>query len=149
MAQEINPASKKMSFLTNKKIKLLAKNSELQTFQITEGKNWVFQYQYIAADVAEIADDEFTESIFIEIPQSNDKHFYKKLGLKKQKAIYLKSCYCPDAGPLQIEKGSIKAKKLNENTWFVKIQFVIPTKSDGQNNSITKKIEGNFTFIKP
>jgi hypothetical protein len=144
----INPASTSATWFQHRELKLLDKSKNLQYYQITKGQNWVFQYTYKAADIAEIADDEFSESIFIEIPQNKDKHFSKKLGLKKQKAIFLKSCYCLDAGPVQIKKGSIKAKKINDKTWHVIIKIKVPD-FDAKQQTKFKKIETDFILQEP
>jgi hypothetical protein len=142
----INPASTSTIWFQNRNLKLLDKSKQLQYYQITKGQNWVFQYTYKAADIAEITDDEFSESVIFELTQTSRNKIKQKIAKTKHAFIYLKSCYCPDAGPMQILKGSIKAKKLNQHTWHVKIQFELPSKSD---RNRTKKIEGNFTFVQP
>lgn len=147
-AQEsgIKPARTNTSWFQNKTIKLHSKQGHLQPYQVTNGNNWVFQYTYQAAEQTEIADDEFSETVVFELTPTHRKKINQKIAKTKHAFIYLKSCYCLDAGPLAIQKGLIKGYKLNANTWHFELTIEVPNSNDATSPRKLKQIKGDFKF---
>ena len=145
-AQElsIQPASTNSFWYQNKTIQLLEKQRQLQPYKISQGNNWVFQYTYKAADLPEIADDEFAETVVFELNPTSKNKIKQKISKTKHAFIYLKSCYCKDAGPIEIKKGTIKGYKLNPNTWHFELTLEIPNLTDVATPRKLKHIKGNF-----
>lgn len=146
LAQEltIKPASTTMYWKQNKTIQLLQKQGLLQPYQVTSGNNWVFQYTYQAADLPEIADDEFSETVVFELTPTSRNKIKQKIAKTKHAFIYLKSCYCKDAGPIEIKKGTIKGYKLNPNTWHFELTLELPNLTDETSPRKLKHIKGDF-----
>ncbi len=145
-AQEsgIKPASISTIWYSNKTIHLQPKQGQLQPYQLQRGNNWVFQYTYKAADIVEIADDEFSETIVLAIKPTKLKKINQKISATKNTVIYLKSCFCRDAGPVSVLKGKIKGYQLDEQTWHLEITLKMPTVNQIQPAQKFKKIKGDF-----
>jgi len=140
----INPGSTSATWFQHRELKLLDKSKNLQYYQITKGQNWVFQYTYKAADIAEIADDEFSETVIFELTPTSRNKIKQKIAKTKHPFIYLKSCYCKDAGPIEIKKGTIKGYKLNPNTWHFELTLEVPNLTDVATPRKLKHIKGDF-----
>ncbi len=146
LAQEltIKPASTISYWKQKKTIKLQEKQGQLQPYQVLKGNNWVFQYTYNAADLPEIADDEFAETVVFELTPTSKNKIKQKISKTKHAFIYLKSCYCKDAGPIEIKKGTIKGYKLNPNTWHFELTLEVPNLTDVATPRKLKHIKGDF-----
>lgn len=118
-----NPESKKAFFMLNKTIIFNTADSINPEFEVVNGKELVFKYEFRSKEYLMISDDEFVERLFFKVLPKGNKFFYNLNNFKKSHLLYSQSCFCMDAGNYVIQKGSITGKKVNKTTWDVKIKF--------------------------
>ncbi len=118
-----NPESKKAFFIPNKTIIFNTADSINPEFEVVNGKELVFKYEFRSKEYLMISDDEFVERLFFKVLPKGNKFIYNLNNFKKSHLLYSQSCFCMDAGNYVIQKGSIVGKKVNKNTWDVKIKF--------------------------
>jgi hypothetical protein len=118
-----NPESKKAFFLPNKTIIFKTKDSINPEFEVINGKELVFKYEFRSKEYLMISDDEFVERLFFKVLPKGNQFIYKLNNFKKSHLLYSQSCFCLDAGNYVIQKGSIVGKKVNKTTWDVQVKF--------------------------
>lgn len=118
-----NPESKKAFFSPNKTIIFNTLDSINPEFEVVNGKELVFKYEYRSKEYLMISDDEFVERLFFKVLPKGKKFIYNLKNIKKSHLLYSQSCFCMDAGNYVIQKGSIVGKKVNKTTWDVQVKF--------------------------
>jgi hypothetical protein len=118
-----NPESKKAFFMPNKTIIFNTADSINPEFEVVNGKELVFKYEFRSKEYLMISDDEFVERLFFKVLPKGNKFIYNLNNFKKSHLLYSQSCFCMDAGNYVIQKGRIVGKKVNKNTWDVQIKF--------------------------
>ncbi len=92
---------------------------------IEAGENTVFEYKYVKDDKPEIADDELTVFSRFEVPKEESSFEFDNSAFEKYKVIYQRACYCVRADYVYPGNGSIKGKKISEDTWQIKADLEI------------------------
>lgn len=124
-----NPESKKAFFLPKKTIIFNTKDSINPEFEVVNGKELVFKYEYRSKEYLMISDDEFVERLFFKVLPKGNQFIYNLKNFKKSHLLYSQSCFCMDAGNYVIQKGIIVGKKVNKTTWYVQIKFSYITRN--------------------
>ncbi|MEQ8239381.1 MAG: hypothetical protein RIA69_09215 [Cyclobacteriaceae bacterium] len=97
-------------------------NDDMQSVVI--GNNLVFHHYYQAADQENIADDEFEENIFFEIPSPSNAFELKDSDLSHLKFSYQYVCFCMHIDSVMITNGTISGKK-DGNQWQVDVDVTL------------------------
>ena len=118
-----NHESKRAFFMPNKTIIFNTADSINPEFEVVNGKELVFKYEFRSKEYLMISDDEYVERLFFKVLPKGNKFIYNFNNFKKSHLLYSQSCFCMDAGNYVIQKGSIVGKKLNKTTWDVQIKF--------------------------
>jgi len=92
---------------------------------IEAGENTVFEYKYVKNDKPEIADDELTVFLRFEVPEEETIFEIDNSTFEKYKVIYQRACYCVRADYVYPSNGSIKGKRISEDTWQIKADLEI------------------------
>jgi hypothetical protein len=124
-----NPESKKAFFLLNKTIIFNTYDSINPEFEVINGNELVFKYEFRSKEYLMISDDEFVERLFFKVLPKGNKFVYNLNNFKKSHLLYSQSCFCMDAGNYVIQKGRISGKKVNKTTWEVKVKFSYITRN--------------------
>lgn len=91
------------------------------TVEVIKGENLVFEYYYEKKDKEMIADDEFTESLYFEIPTDLDSFLIDTEHLEEANAVYGIFCFCINAGFHRMPSGCIKGEKISESEWLIEL----------------------------
>lgn len=83
------------TYYPNSTLDVQQQNNRVTSVNITKGKNLVLVYEFRAYDNPNIADDEYKEKIYIEIPD-NPRKFHVKS--EQVNVYFMKGCYCTDRG---------------------------------------------------
>lgn len=124
-----NPETKKAFFMSNKTIFFNTADSINPEFEVVNGKELVFKYEFRSKEYLMISDDEFVERLFFKVLPKGNKFIYNLNNFKKSHLLYSQSCFCMDAGNYVIQKGSIVGKKVNKTTWDVQVKFSYITRN--------------------
>ena len=144
-APKTNPAFKRFVFQKNSNIEKRVYDSIYFDIQYTTGSNWVFKYTYKSAENEMIADDEYMESYEFEIPPVKGNSFViKGEDFEKNKVIFNRSCFCPDAGLRQLYEGEIKGKRIKKDTWLVEFNLIIQPRPGKDGLPTPKTFKGYF-----
>ena len=118
-----NPEYKKAFYMKNKTIIFNTSDSINPEFEVVNGKELVFKYEFRSKDYLAISDDEYVERLYFKRLPKGNRFVYNLKNLKKSHLLYSQSCFCMDAGNYVIQKGSVVGTKINKTTWNVKINF--------------------------
>jgi hypothetical protein len=118
-----NPEIKKAFYMKNKTIVFNTKDSINPEFEVVNGNELVFKYEFRSKEYLMMSDDEYVERLFFKVKPKGNHFVYKLNNFKKSNLLYSQSCFCMDAGNYVIQKGRIVGTKLNKNTWKVYIKF--------------------------
>ncbi|MFI1770758.1 hypothetical protein [Thalassobellus citreus] len=93
----------------------------LKSGVISDGNKVVFEYTYVAADDEQIADDEYSESIFFEIDSSLDSFYFEGDDMLNAKTTLSKYCFChfQDEEKNVVSVGFISGEKISDNRWNI------------------------------
>lgn len=109
---------------------------------IEEGENLVFEYQFIAYDEEQIADDEYAETILIEIDSSLESFAYADDELATLPIVFTQYCYCyfpMDESKNVPPKGTIQGEKRANDEWHLTIDVTFY-------GDAHRTVEGIFTL---
>ena len=125
--------------MTDSEIFIL-EDSAITEFDIVNGDNLVFQYQYQSNDNKRIADDEYLERIFFEIHADSSSFSFSDAELIDLNAVFQRSCFCPGPFWVRIESGLITGTKQDDGEW--KIDADLSIEIDG--NTIERDFSKTF-----
>lgn len=127
----------------------IIKNKSINELEDTIGKTYLrlvdskntmvfkYTYNYKVTD-PRIADAGYVEVIYFEIPMDTKKLDLENSELSSVKLSIQKSCFCPDAGYEQIQKGNLKIGKY-KNSLIVDLDFQV--EKEVKLSSIQAKVE--------
>ena len=109
---------------------------------VASGENLVFEYRFNAEDDAQIADDEYGETIRFEIDEDLNEFSYSNTELATMKLVFSRDCFC--YFPMDVSKnvdptGSISGQKISDKQWNIKIDVTFYGED-------TRTIEERFTL---
>ena len=84
-----------------------------------KGEHLVFQYQYTKRDHPQIADDEYSETIWFKVKPNGNTFFLKTNELEDAAVLFNRACFCIDGGLHKIKTGCIFGIKNSDNSWEV------------------------------
>ncbi len=116
--------------------------------EVIAGDNNVFKYFYSYADAPDIADDEYSESILIEIPVLEDTFYYDSDGLNGLNTAFEYSCYCSNLGLIKADSGTISGIKIDDNNWKIKLNARFTGKQDWTDELFQKRFSISEIFKK-
>jgi len=93
-------------------------------------------------DNPNIADDEFTEKLFFEVPTSLSNFQIQNEELKTAKMVYGSLAYSRDRGYYKVEKGCMEGMKMENGSWKVQGEITIQTRTK---RKIVRTIQAVFT----
>jgi len=123
-------------------IEPLFEESYMKNGKVINGNNLVFTYEYVADDVENIADDEYSEIIRFEIEPALTEFSYSDNELDEIKAVYSEYCFCyfVDENKNTSPQGTISGKKISETQWDITIDMTFYA-NDQKNISNTFSLE--------
>lgn len=84
---------------------------------ITDGKKTVLKYEYKKNEIENVADNGYSEIIYIEINTNTESLLLKNNELEKAKVLYGRLCFCRgQSGYFPVKDGELKISKNNETT---------------------------------
>jgi len=116
----------KYEILENSKI--VIQDEEQMTYTIEPGNFTVFCYRYVAEDEEDIADDEFTESLVLEIDPNLSAFDFNSEELKSSTCIISNECFCTWRGYGYVEDGKIQGNKNSDGTWNLIVDIKTPAR---------------------
>ncbi len=109
------------------------------------GKMWVVQYSYLAPEYPQMTDDEYYESLIFQLaPPKGNRFMLKDEDLVKANTVFQKSCFCADRGYFKISKGAITGTRINNTTWKITANYVVPAKNGLSMGPISKSFSARF-----
>ncbi len=113
--------------------------------KMSKGSMWVLQYNYQAPEYPEMSDDEYFESFTFQLsPPKTTSFVLKGASLAKANAVFQKACFCADRGYFIIKEGTVTGKKINNSTWLISVDIVIPPKGNLSSGAIRKKFTARY-----
>ena len=119
-----------------------SEDSYMKFGTVASGENLVFEYRFNAEDDAQIADDEYGETIRFEIDEDLNEFSYSNTELATMKLVFSRDCFC--YFPMDVSKnveptGSISGQKISDKQWNIKIDVTFYGED-------TRTIEERFTL---
>ena len=137
--QESDVENYEFKFYRNTSLQI-TEEEHYRSLRFAEGANLVFECRYTYEDNPDVADDEYSETIFFEVNPEVSQFTISDSELKDSKAMFGISCYCFDRSYYHIENGTIKGVKTGENEWEIAIEVAESTPK----RDFTRKISGKF-----
>jgi hypothetical protein len=125
------PEKKTAIIHLKKTIKLNSNDSINPDFEITDGSRILFEYEYRSKDIIAMSDDEMMERLVFSVNANRKSFDFSDLELKDTRMLFTQSCFCMDAGNYVIKSGRVVGKKINKNTWKVKIKINYIARNSG------------------
>ncbi len=115
---------------------------------VSEGDHIVFERFYVAEESEMIADDEFQDAVYLEIPidENADKFNYKDDDLVALPFVYRYSCFCVPVDYQVMKSGEIDGKKKNNGKWEVEAEITFEYGYIQDNDSIPLEKNKTMTF---
>jgi hypothetical protein len=116
---------------------------------MTDSSNTVlFEYNFTAAQVNGIADDEYKEIIgFNIVPDKTGRFVLSGDQLKSANAYFYKGCFCMDRGSWPVTGGTVRGTKMSKTTWYINAELQVSSRMGDQPVTHTKKIKGIFRIV--
>lgn len=118
---------------------LLIKTEEATGFlypEIIEGNSLVIQFEYSKKGPANIADANYSETIYFEVPKDVVELNIKDKELADVNLLYGKHCFCEGAGYYSISNGELSVKKQDN-----KLSFELTFEAEGTQSVLQHIIE--------
>ncbi len=129
-----NPAKTETNVFKQSQIEI---NDDDENFnlKVVNGEMWVFQYFHRFEEYPDVTDDERSEGFLFQIApvflfQAGNSFEISGTQIEQAKTTFNKSCFCPDRGFFKITEGTITGIKLNDTTWEINADFIIPAKGE-------------------
>ncbi len=113
----------------------------LLTLSLDKGTALVFKYQYDQIAPKNIADGDFSETIYFQLPYNTESIRLDDKQLEKGHVYYTRSCFCPRIGVLSVSEGYLEAEKITQNIWSVSASLKINTEYE------SRKVIFDRTFV--
>ncbi|WP_026914715.1 hypothetical protein [Christiangramia portivictoriae] len=97
---------------------------------ITEGDMLVFEYIFETEGREEVADDEFAQRLYFEIPAGTQEFELDSESFATASAYLGRSCFCGITGNYPVNAGSISGRKISSNTFAVTIDIQVNFEDD-------------------
>ncbi|RMG72183.1 MAG: hypothetical protein D6722_05845 [Bacteroidetes bacterium] len=110
------------------------------TPRVESGDKLVFTYQYAANDRPNIADDEYTEFIYFEIPADVSSFDYADASLASIKTVLYSICFCP-LRVVRPEVGRIQGRESRDGSWEVEITLEFDRYGSIETRNIAARFE--------
>lgn len=108
----------------------------------------LFEYNFTAAQMNSIADDEYKEIVgFTVIPDKTGKFKLKGDALRAANGYLFKGCFCIDRGTAPIIDGSIKGTRMSKTTWYISLDVKISSRQGNATTITSKKLKGIFNIV--
>lgn len=92
--------------------------------EITEGENVVIQYTYLKEAPEGIADGNYSESVYFEIPKDAKDFTKEDAGLLDVDLLYGRHFFSPESGFMQVDSGKLAVTK-KDNVITIDLHFEI------------------------
>lgn len=109
----------------------LTENQGFISLRTDPGGKLVFCYQFQKEDQPNLADDEYKEELFWEIPEDIDSFEFVDEELSNAKTTFGRLCFCADGGYHRVNKGVLKGTKIGNKQWEISCNLEIETKRGG------------------
>lgn len=120
----------------------------IATNNVDSSSTILFEYNYKAAQINQIADDEYREIIgFNIVPDKTGRFELKGEDIKKANGYLYKGCFCIDRGNSPVTGGTIKGVKMSKTTWYINADLKISVNKGEGIEVVNKKIKGTFKII--
>ena len=138
------PEKKTYKYYSNASLKLDEQDRNNFSFTMEKGKKLVFEYEFRAKESKMVADDEFVERVYFEMPApKGDKFAIRTEKFDEAKVLYIRQCFCMDRGNYHAAFGSITGKK-EGNKWRVNLLIHIDPDPQRGNQPYKKELKGIF-----
>lgn len=128
-----NPSQVYREFQTESKIEFISHHpGDPQVPVISEGENLVFKYTYVHEEDDDIADDELSEILYLEIPKGSTSFTYNSSKVEENGMVsvaYHRSCFC-GFSEYSMQKAIISASKINDNQWEISFDVTFKDEHD-------------------
>ncbi len=144
--EKINPEKKSFKITRQSMIQFKTQDSINPDYEILKGakNDFVFEYNFNAAENPELSDDEFFQSMTFQVSTKGNKFEYKGDKIKQAKMLFHIGCFCPESGTYFIQNGNLKGKKMNAKTWRVTLDFTYYPRNSQYAEPVFKKLSANF-----
>jgi len=110
--------------LKNKSLNILKTDLEETYTDITDGQSHVLKFEYRRNEIANTADGQYIEQVFIELNPNNLEVELKDSEFKKAKVMFARLCYCKgQTGFYEISQGNLLIKKVANKTYRLVLDF--------------------------
>lgn len=144
---EMKPEKTSTKWIKNQQILFQYSYPDSMSFSPTwrPGRNRIFEYIYQASENPDVSDDELTEIVCFQLPNTGSLSFtLKDSALIKAKAYFMRGCFCPDRGYVLLNQGIIQGKKLSDKIWSISINVTV----SGSQGEYQRKYSGKFKYAK-
>jgi hypothetical protein len=93
---------------------------------LVKGNKLVFQHHYTKERRKNVADDFYTETVYLEFNPKEKKMFLQDQALEKVGLLFGRFCYCKgSAGWFSVKKGTLKLSQLSKGTYRIQLDFSV------------------------
>ena len=113
-----------IEIIPNTSIQLIADETGALFPKFLNNDTVVLKYEYKRDEQPQLADDEYSELIYLEISKEDLEHEIQNLDLNKMKLVYARLCFCRGAsGYYKITEGNISIKKQKNKEYHIELSF--------------------------
>jgi hypothetical protein len=94
-------------------------------YQFNPGNDLVFRYTHNGPDCINIADEEYSEILVLQVPSGLNSFVYMNDQLKNASCYFKRVCFCPP-NTVSVSSGTIKGTKTSDTKWKVEIDVELP-----------------------
>lgn len=144
---EVIPADTSMKFYQNKEL-VLTPHDVIDNYyrvKIDSGDYYVFEFSYKRAQNTRIADDEYAETIYFQVPVDSRNFSVEGDSIHSLKPVWNWECFCNKENYKFVD-GYIRGNKTGDNTWHIAFYLKNQYQGDAKrsNDTKTRKVEGKF-----
>ena len=110
---------------------------KVQGLEREPGDATVFHYTYTLNDNPQVADDEYKEEIWLEIPGDPDSFTYENDEIPDLHFFFRQSCFCPGTDWVAITGGKISGKLLDDGAWGLTLEITFQNLGIAEARTIT------------
>jgi len=137
----VTPELSTYEFYTDSNM-VFTNNQGFETVSIEPGTNSVFKYSFTAEEDENIADDEYTETLYFEVDGSLDNFSYSNGELRGLNLAIRRLCFCPNVDFIFPQVGTVTGSKQSNGNWDISIS--ISFQWDAQSETVSRTINGTF-----
>lgn len=143
-AERLDPATPKpqacaggtcsYAYLTDARLRL---QEETASVALERGNRLVFTYTFTADDNPQVADDEYSESLWFELdPDGAERVVLRDKELRDAKLTFRPMCFCI-IELVPVEAGSLVAERLDEDRWQVELDLRFTWADEAQRRQVS------------